>query len=68
MRIYQWLIEWDGKPIKQKDMLAELNMSRDSFNSAVRRDHKLKLLLLSYRAIAREMGYKGWLYAKRVQE
>lgn len=68
MRIHQWLAEWDGKPIKQKNMLAELNMSRDSFNSSLRRDPTLKSLIDIYKQTGREMGYKGATYAKRVQE
>ena len=63
-RIRKWLAEWDGKPIKQKRLREMLNIGRDSFNSALRRDKELSLLFKEYNQEAKMMGYKGAWYAK----
>ncbi len=67
-QLCQWRNKWDGKPIKQKALLAMLKMSRDSFNSAKRRDPELKKWFNARNQDARDMGYRGaWYAKKRVQ-
>lgn len=64
-RIRKWLAEeWEGKPIRQKEIREELNIGRDSFNSALRRDKELSLMFKEYNQNAKMMGYKGAWYAK----
>lgn len=61
-KIQAWHDSWDGKPIKLKDVLASLEMSRNTFKSAVSRDAELKALFEQDRKTAKDSGLKnGWL-------
>lgn len=66
-RLYQWLSEWDGELVKQKNLLTELAINRDSFNSALRRDYELAAMFKQLRQNANNMGKRGAWYTKRVQ-
>lgn len=70
-RIRQWVATWDGKPIKQADLLLLLDIGRDSFNTALKRDPELKSWMKAFSKTSKEIGYKGratWYAMNCVQE
>jgi hypothetical protein len=66
-RVFCWVKEWDGKPIKKKKVLEQLQAKESSFDSAIRRNPNLKVQFEEFKANARAMGYPNGYYAKGVQ-
>lgn len=59
-----WLQEWDGKPMRRRDLLKELAMNRNAFDVMLRhRDAgELKRQYKQYAQSAKEAGYPaGWI-------
>lgn len=58
--IRRWVEQWDGKAIKQSDLLKnELKMNRNTFNTAKHRDPELAFWFKCFSENAKAMGYKG---------